>query len=267
MSITNRSCPKCGSIQILNDECLGCGLLLSKFQSISQTKDGASGISYVAPAQPGRINIVLATPKTDNRSKIILAIILVCLSSAGYYAYNLLLRQASAYGGYYKNGEKLFALNFPEKGWNHYYSPDLKQPEFKDASDAFYRGDDADDPEIVMAVWLEPLDAAVPDRLDEQTATTTLGKLEQEITRRMERAKLQPLITSSKSMLIGGNHGFAVHADLMKGSTRMKTVIYCAFNMNNGYTVQFIGKEEDVLEHQAEIESMMETFNFKMSIF
>lgn len=283
--MTNR-CPKCGSDQILNDECLKCGVLVSKAHITTST--GMKPISYVPPETTGPVpeqhsapipawrppiqDRVVSMPVKSKKGvlerRLVLLIIVVLLIGGGYQLYKFLMHKASAYSGYYRNNIYYFVVNIPEKNWSHYRPGDLKRREFKDAHDAFYRGSDPDDPEVAMLIWSEGIvTKKVPTRFDEGTAEQMLRSIELEITQRMENAGLHCEITESSRKMIGGNDGFVVHANVTKDDLFMKTIIYCGFAETRAYTVQFLGNDEKMTDLQTEIEGIMSSFNYDISLF
>src|SRR3990172_7097979 len=238
-------CPKCGSSQILNDECLKCGVIISKAHSASPPQQGGTKpVSYVAPpaqassapasytwrppTMQGPLPATARDVKRLQRSLIWTIISLLVLGGI-YQIYQYFIHQAAAYGGYYRNTYHFFSLNFPEKGWSHYDPGALKAIEFKDAKDAFYRGKNPDNPQVVMAVWTEHIDNPVPERLDSDTAGRLKRAIEDEIIKRMKKASMECRVTDSAHVRIGGNDGLVIHADLLSKDVNMKTIIYCAF--------------------------------------
>jgi hypothetical protein len=283
--MSNR-CPQCGSDQILNDECLKCGVLISKahittsagIKPISYVppettapvpeQKGTSGPAWRPPVQDRIVSIPVKSRKKEIERKIVLIIITILLIAGGYQLYRFLKHKASAYGGYYRNNVYYFTLKLPDEGWSHYQTGDMQSREFKDAHDAFYRGDDMDDPEVTMLIWSERVQKKlVPRHFDDETAAKMLGSIEEEIIQRMDTAGLQCDITESSRKTIGGNDGFVVHADVTKEDVFMKTMIYCGFAEERAYTIQFLGNDGKMTELQPEIEQIMSTFNFDISLF
>src|SRR5687767_3812138 len=135
-------CPKCGSDQILNDECLQCGVLVSKAQITTSTN--MKPISYVAPETTGAIqqhptdpapawrpptqDRIVSVPVKSKRGeierKLILLVIAVLLIGGGYQLYKFLTHKASSYSGYYRNNIYYFTVNLPQKGWSHFQPSD-----------------------------------------------------------------------------------------------------------------------------------------------
>ena len=278
-------CPKCGSDQILNDECLKCGVLVSRAHGTTSTN--IKPISYVAPEVTGAVpetpsapnpvwrpqvqDRIVSMPVKSTKGaferKLVLLIITLVLIGGGYRLYRFLMHKASAYSGYYKNNIYHFVVYLPEKGWSHYQGGELKKREFKDAHDAFYRGGDLDDPEVTMLIWSERVRKKVPKRFDENTAESMLESIESEVMQRMETAGLNCEITESSRQLIGGNDGFVVHADVTRDDLFMKTAIYCGFAEERAYTIQFLGQDEKMTELQPEIVKIMNSFSFEITPF
>jgi hypothetical protein len=277
-------CPKCGSDQVVNDECLKCGVLISKAHTTTST--GMKPISYVPPETTGAIPeppseppptwrpsvdpiaSIPLKPRKRGVEKLVYLLILLFLIGGGYKFYRYLKHKASAYSGYYRNDMYYFTVTMPKEGWNHFQSGDLKAREFKDAHDAFYRGDDLDDPEVTMLIWSEGVQRKkVPRRFDEPTAEKMLSSIQDEIITRMEGADLECEITEAGRREIGGNDGFVVHANVTREDLFMKTIIYCGFAETRAYTIQFLGNEEKITEIQPEIERIMDTFGFDIRFF
>jgi hypothetical protein len=279
-------CPKCGSDQILNDECLKCGVLVSKAQIT--TSSSMKPISYVAPETTGAVpeqkdasapgwrpvpqDRVVSMPvkqkKGQVEKKLVLLLIMFLLVGGGYQLYRFVKYRASAYSGYYRNHMYYFGLTLPDEGWSHYQAGDIKAREFKDAHDAFYRGSDPQDPEVAMLIWSEPVQKKkVPHIFDEETSAKILNSIEQEISRRMEKAGLQCEITEASKKTIGGNDGFVVHANVTKKELFMKTIIYCGFDQTRAYTIQFMGNDQKMTDLQEEIEKIIKSFQFNPTLF
>lgn len=278
-------CPKCGSDQVVNDECLKCGILVSKAHITTST--GMKPVSYVAPEttgavpeQPGapspswrppvqdHIVSIPVRPKRRGLEMFIWLLIFLAVAGGSFQLYRYLKHKASSYSGYYRNDVYYFTVTMPDRGWSHFQSGDLKAREFKDAHDAFYRGDDLDDPEITMLIWSEAVQKKkVPSYFDEGTAAKLLSAIEDEILTRMVDAGLGCEITESKRKRIGGNDGFVVHADVTKQDLFMKTIIYCGFAETRAYTIQFLGSDEKMTEMEPEIERIMKTFRFDIRFF
>ena len=277
-------CPKCGSDQIVNDECLKCGVLVSKAHTTTSTS--LKPISYVPPETTGPITdqpsapapawrppvdhiaSIPVQPHSRTKERIVWLIILVVFAFGGYKLYQYLKHKASAYGGYYRNDVHYFTITLPETGWSHYQSGDLKTREFKDAHDAFYRGNDVDEPEVTMLIWSEGVQKKkVPERFDEETATKMLSSIQDEILTRMADADLECEITEASRKKIGGNDGFVVHANVTRGDLFWKTIIYCGFAETRAYTIQFLGTDEKMTELEPEIDRIMGTFRFDVRLF
>jgi hypothetical protein len=275
-------CPKCGSDQIRNDECLKCGVLISRVPRRSNPSDPLSSgsISFVdpsrvsqpiavpvppAPSAKKEIPTYQAAQKSNLQRNLVWGGILLLLLTAGYQVYRYFLHQASLYNGYYWNDRLRFSLIVPDSGWSHYQSSDLQSLDFKDAKDGFYKGKDPDDPELAMVVWTEHTRQPYPPRFDSDTSERILQAIEEEVLQRMTKAKLAAEISESNPIRLGGNDGFVLHANLRDG--HLKTIIYCAFNERIAYTVQFLGQERLLKDTEEEIDGMMTTFDFQKTLF
>jgi hypothetical protein len=243
-------------------------------------------ISYVAPETTGAVpeaqnvstsgwrpafqdrvaSVTVKEKKNQLETKIFWAIVLVLAAGGFYQLYRFLVHRASAYGGYYRNDIYYFGMRLPDKGWSHFQPGDLKQKEFKDAHDAFYRGESPDNPDVTMLIWSEPLRSKVPQHFDEETSAKMLHSIEEEVQSRMTRAGLTCHITESKRRGIGTNDGFVVHAHVTKDQLSMETIIYCGFAETRAYTIQFLGGDEKMKELEPEIDKIMTSFGFDISI-
>ncbi len=275
-------CPKCGSDQILNDECLKCGVLVSKAHVTTTTS--IKPISYVAPetapvpeaegmakawqAQTtSRIaSIPVREKKVQYEKKILILVVIVLVAGLLFQGYRMLVHKASAYGGYYRNEIYIFTMKLPDYGWSHYQTGHLKKQELKEAHDAFYRGKDPDNPEVTLMIWTEGSKQMVPDRFDDEMANKMLEAIENEILKRMKAAGSQCEITESGRRIIGNNDGFVIHANLTKDQLFMKTIIYCGFNVSKAYTIQFLGSDEQMSKLYPEIERIIDSFTFDIRI-
>jgi hypothetical protein len=277
-------CPKCGSDQIVNDECLKCGVLVSKAHI--NTSTSLKPISYVAPETTGQIEAsrpstegpswrpmqdrIVSVPVKEKKNRIekniFLALLIVLLIGGGYQGYKYLVHRASAYKGYYRNDVFFFTLEMPDTGWSHYQSAELKKREFKDAHDAFYSGNDPENPDVTMLIWSKHLSEKIPVHFDPDTSRKSLDVIENEVQQRMEKAGLQCNITQSSPKIIGGNDGFVVQARVTKDQLNMKTIIFCGFNKDRAYTVQFLGVDEKMSAVESQINQIIDSFGYNISL-
>src|SRR5262245_58958157 len=135
-------CPKCGSDQVINDQCLKCGIVVSKFAAQTST------VSFVAPpAETSSTGYRIPQATVDHRTRLkktklqtqIIGIVMVlALIGSVYGAYRFLTHRAAAVSSLFKNQKLNYAMRFPETGskWNHYSEGDPGTGIFKGAEDA-----------------------------------------------------------------------------------------------------------------------------------
>ena len=285
-------CPKCGSSQIANDQCGKCGIVISKHradQSSSAILTSGS-ISFVAPAasvapaqsagpssaeayswkplsiQETSAAYLKAKKRSTLHRNILMLIVALAVSAIGYGTYRLLLLKASRFSGYYWNSRLRFALTFPEKGWSHYPKHQMGSLLFKEAEDAFYRGGSDQNPGILMGIWTGSDRIKHSVTFDDSILEQMLQDLKEETTARMDELGFETEITGVERAGIGGSDGLVLWADLQKGDLLYETILYAAYDKHSTYTVQFIGKPDQVDQAADEIEQMMSTFNFRRTL-
>ena len=165
-------CPKCGSNQVLNDQCLKCGIIVSKFRANAPA--AGSPVSFVAntaePRKPQEYSYTLpesviaheaVRKKTKLHTRLIGLSIIAILVIGGYTTYSLLRQRAARTVGDYKNLKVHYSIKFPQpkSEWFHYADGEADLAILKDAQDAFYR-DRAGRPSVAFGVggipeWLE----------------------------------------------------------------------------------------------------------------
>jgi hypothetical protein len=232
---------------------------------VETTRSSGEGPSW-RPTQDRIVSISVKQKKHRIEKMVFLAVLAVLLVGGGYQGYKYLVHRASAYQGYYRNDVYFFTLTIPESGWSHYQSQQLKKREFKDAHDAFYYGNDPENPDVTMLIWSEVLRQNIPAHFNQETSQKTLDAIKDEVKRRMETAGLECNITESSPKTIGGNDGFVVQARVTKDQIKMKTIIFCGFNEQRAYTVQFLGVDEKISTVEPQIERIINSFSYDISI-
>jgi hypothetical protein len=262
-------CPKCGSNRILNDECLGCGIIISKFQRAE--KNASSPVSFVAPTLSSHPSG--ASGITDNQYKIALqknkmyTRIFVCvaaliLAGAAFLGFQHFRKTTSSYGGLYRNDRQIFNLRFPEQGWSHYYSNELDSLPLKSPQDAFYSGKDRDDPEIFLGMWVRLLPRKVEPTVSDDHRQELFDNATDEILSKMEAAGLDCTITQSE---FSGN-GAIMDAEIFRGEKRLKAKIRTGYWLNRAYTLIIMGEERAMDSSNEEIQRIINSLSFKMSV-
>jgi hypothetical protein len=253
----------------LNDECLACGIILSKFQRAE--KNAPSPVSFVAPTLPSTAGAPSAV--TDNQYKVALEksktyiqisliVLLVTLVGGGFLLFQHFRKSTSAYGGLYRNDRQIFAIRFPNRGWNHYYSNEFSTLPLKNPKDAFYFGNDRDDPDIFLGMWVEIMPQQVPSTISDERRQDLFDTASDEITAKMEAAGLDCTITQSE---FRGN-GAIMDAEVLRGQERLVAKIRTAYWLNRSYTLIILGKEESMASEEEEILRILNSLSFNMSI-
>jgi hypothetical protein len=262
-------CPKCGSNRILNDECLACGIIISKFERAE--KNASSPVSFVAPTL--RSPSLAAPGISDNQYKIALqknkmyTRIFVCgfallLAGATFFGFRHFRKTTSSYGGLYKNDRQIFALRFPDQGWSHYYSNELDSLPLKSPQDAFYSGKDRDDPEIFLGMWVHLLPQIIQPTISDTQRQDLFDMATDEILTKMEAAGLDCTITQSE---FRGN-GAVLDAEIFRGQERLKAKIRTGYWMNRAYTLIIMGEEQAMDSANDDIMRIVNSLSFQMSV-
>lgn len=262
-------CPKCGSNRILNDECLGCGIIVSKFQRAE--KNASSPVSFVAPpltSHPAGPSVItdnqykIALQKNKMYTRIIVCVAALILAGAVFLGFQHFRKTTSAYGGLYKNDRQIFNLRFPEQGWSHYYSNELDSLPLKSPQDAFYSGKDRDDPEIFLGMWVHLLPRMVQPTISDDQRQELFDTATDEILTKMEAAGLDCTITQSEFR----GTGAVIDAEILRGEQRLKAKIRTAYWLNRAYTLIIMGQEEAMDSANDDIESIVNSLRFLMSV-
>src|SRR5580765_6803167 len=103
------TCPKCGSDQVLNDQCLKCGIVLSRYHKPGQPS--SAPVSFVATTEDKPVGYSIPAAileKQKLRSALVTVLVLCLVLLAGYSGYRFFLRRAAHYSGTYRNGAEIF---------------------------------------------------------------------------------------------------------------------------------------------------------------
>lgn len=263
-------CPKCRSDQVLNDECLKCGVVISKYLKTHDPQD----VPFASPTSSARMSVVipegvtnsyqLARRRSSRHTMIITAVILITVFGGGYSIYKHFKQQAAAYSGFYRQGHLSFTIKFPKEGWYHHYPDQLESIEVKDARDAFYRGS-PDDPEILMAISSIYEENLNLENWNPKIEESMKKRLRKEILERYEKSGFVGEIMEVKSRGLGLNPGFMFSVDIIN-EVEKQSIVYCAMNKHTLLLFQILGKEESLSGYRNEIDGIMNTLSFEMSI-
>jgi hypothetical protein len=266
-------CPKCGSDQILNDQCVKCGIVISKYRA-----PGAEPVSFVAAPRQTELPApgysipasVIEQQKVRAKSKRITQAIAVGMILAvvgfGTLTYRFLTHRASQYSGLYKNGRMLFLLKLPQKDskWYHFREDESDSPLFKDAMDGFYRGD-ADDPEIGLGIWLQKIPAQ-PDRFPPGTVNQLQTQAEDDLLQMMVNHGIDCTLTTTELLRVGDNDGFRMDADITIEDKPMKLIALRGYHVDHGYWFLLSATEATMNENEEEIERILGSISYDMSL-
>jgi len=285
------TCPKCGSTQIANDQCLNCGIVISKHRSDQSSSAilTSGSISFVAPAAsvtpaqpsaspsdayswkpPSAGDTAAAYHHAMKRSAIqrnILAFtVLIVVLAVGYGTFRFFMQKASSFSGYYWNNRLHFSLDFPEKGWSHYRDSQIGSVPMKEVKDAFYRGGSYRTPDVFMGIWTTYSTSEYATSFDDAVLDRKLDDLETDTMNRMEQLGFQTETMDSERTSMNSNDALVFRADLRKNDTPYKTIIYVGYSKRTSYTIQFLGKQEQMDQAADEIQKMMSTFDFRKTL-
>lgn len=268
-----QNCPKCGSNQVLNDQCLKCGIVVSKFTKTSQP------VSFVAPTSrqsykehsysisKETLEYEQVRKKQKLHTTLVGIGIVTALALIAFIVWHFLTHQASVYSGTYKNGHLIYGMYFPDTGskWYHARANNLESLGIKDPDDAFYRGDNRDEPELSFAVYVRSIQP-VPERLNNEQRQRMLSIEEDLLIKRMKLQGVSCEIVDSISRAVGGNDGFMIEAEIDKGGELYRAFVLSGYYYSRGYTIFFVGPDEKMEDNQEELQRMMDFFTFKTSI-
>jgi transcription initiation factor TFIIIB Brf1 subunit/transcription initiation factor TFIIB len=267
-----QNCPKCGSDQVLNDQCLKCGIVISKFQKASQP------VSFVAPSRQSHkehsytisketLQYEQIRKKQKLQTLMIGIGILAVLALIAAIIWHFLSNTASVYSGVYKNSTVLYGIFFPDSGakWYHGRANNLEDIGLKDPIDAFYRGEDRDDPDLSFVVFQRSI-SPVPEKLNEQQKDSMLEEEEDLVLKKMKENGVSCEIVDSGSRNVGGSDGFYMEAEIKPGDRVYRAFILNGYYFNRGYTLFFVGPDEKMEKQKEYIEQLMNSFTFKTSV-
>lgn len=267
-----QNCPKCGSDQVLNDQCLKCGIVISKFAKSSQP------VSFVAPSHQSYkehsytiSKDTLLYNEVRKKQKLQTAMvgagIIAGLVLIIFLIWHILGNQASAFSGMYKNPTVLYGLYFPDSGpkWYHAKANNLEDLGLKDPADAFYRGEDRDNPDMSFAVFVRNVQP-LPERFSDRQKDTLLEEEEDLLLERMKREEVSCEIVDSGSRSVGGNDGFFMEAEMDSDGKPYRAFILVGYYFNRGYTIFFVGPDHMMEKQKDELKQLMDSFTFKTSV-
>lgn len=265
-------CPKCGSDQVLNDQCLKCGIVISKYTKSSQP------VSFVAPSRQSHkehsytisketLEYEQVRKKQKFQTLLIGIGIVVALVLIVFIIWNFLSNRATAYSGVYKNPSVLYGMYFPGNGakWYHARANNLESLGIKDPADAFYRGEDRDDPDLSFAVFVRSVQP-LPDSLSEEQKQRMLEEEENLLIRRMKLQSVSCEIVDSGSRSVGGKDGFYQEVEIDSDGKLYRAFVLSGYYYNRGYTIFFVGPDEKMEQQKDELNKLMESFTFKTSV-
>ena len=266
-------CPKCGSDQILNDQCVKCGIVISKYRA-----PGAEPVSFVAaPRQtdlpaPGYsipaavIEQQKARAKSKQITRAITVAILLVIVGFTTMTYRFLTHRASHYSGLYKNGKMLFVLKLPQKDskWYHFQEGESDSPLYKDTMDGFYRGD-ADDPEVGLGIWLERIPAQ-PERFPADSVSQIQTQAEDDLVQMMVKHGIDCTVTNTELLRVGDNDGFRMDADITVKDKPMKLIALRGYHVDHGFWFLISGTEATMNENEEEIDRIIGSISYDISL-
>lgn len=260
-------CPRCGSNQVSNDECLQCGVIISRFLEPlpppRYTMTGSPIRNAMEAAQEHHRRMRRARMQT----RLIGLGMLLALMLVGYATYRTIKKGTAPYIGPYKNVEHVFGLGFAKEGWNHYSAGDLKDFGIGGVADAFWHGDDPDDPEILLLVHRGSVGVRVPDPFQGEGVDRLQQATEDHLQSLMKDAGYEVDFTSGKRTGLTAGPGFRFEADLTKNERQRAAVFYCGYRPGGGlYAVIFIGTPEAMHAHEEELEKLGKSLNFHISV-
>jgi hypothetical protein len=266
-----QNCPKCGSDQVLNDQCLKCGIVISKFAKSSQP------VSFVAPSRHSYkehsytiSNETLQYEQVRKKQKlqtvmvgvgILAALVLIVL-----FIWHLIANQTTTFSGMYKNPTILYGMYFPDTGqkWYHAKANNLEDLGLKDPVDSFYRGD-RDNPDMIFTVFLRSI-TPVPEKFSDDQKDKMLDEEEDLVLERMKQGGVSCEIVDSGSRSVGGNDGFFMEAEMESNKKPYRAFILVGYYFNRAYTVFFVGPDHIMEKQKDEVNKLMDSFTFKTSV-
>jgi hypothetical protein len=266
-----QNCPKCGSDQVANDQCFKCGIVISKFLDASQTSQPVSFVATSHSHKEYSYSVSKAHVEYQERrvkdkwQRFFLGIgILVILGLIVFGTWHFLTERASEYSGTYKNGKLIYGLWFPPgPKWFHGRANNLESLGIKDPQDAFYRGENRDDPEVSIAVYVEDGED-VPEKISANLGATLLADAEDSLLTRMRARGVRCEIVDSYLHGVGGRDGFLIEAEIDKNGKIYRLNVLNGYYYSRVYRVYFIGPAEHMDDSES-IQRIMDSFSFKVS--
>lgn len=253
----------------MNDECLKCGIIISRF-----------GLSQPVPAAPrytvtgSPIRSVLEDAAEHHRrmrrarmqTRLIGTSLLLVVLFGGFAIYRTLIRGAAAYVGAYKNVEHVFGLNFPNPGWSHYSKDELDVFGIGGVVDGFWHGDNPDDPDILLVVHRGDVGMQYPDPFQGEAGARFEQATRDHLEEVMRGAGYEIEFTSTQKITLGGSSGSVFLADLVKKEKQLGGKFFCGYRYGNLYAVIMIGTPEQMDANETELNKIGKSLNFHISV-
>jgi hypothetical protein len=272
--LDGQNCPKCGSDQVVNGQCLKCGIVISKFLSAGQLSP--EPVSYVAPSQAhkeysytiSKDHIDYAERRIrDQRQRALVGVaIVVVIGAVVFLIWKLLSESASEYSGVYKNGNLIFGLFFPPSTgpkWYHGKPGNLEKFGMKDPQDVFYRGEPGE-PDVVIAVYVKG-GQYVGDRMGSELRDKLLSEAENSLLDRMQNEGVKCEIVDSRPYNVGARDGFMIEAEIEKNGKIYQMYVLNGYYQSRIYTVFFVGSDGFMTDDE-QMKRVMDSFTFNVSV-
>jgi hypothetical protein len=266
-------CPKCNSDNVLNDQCLKCGIVVSKYMKQMEEMEEIPPIAppkYAVPLSP--IGAVMkdagayrdAHVKQKTQAKIIALVFLLLIAGVAFLSYRYIKQRASAFGGIYRLPNS-YGIRLPDQGWSHYAGSDTLPFGLPSGKDGFYKGKLPERPDLLLVVYVDyiPLEVAEDPA---QTQTDELKDFVSEaLCKKGEAAGYECDIQSMEPVRLPAGKGFLLHVEMTRGEEWREATFYCAFQQRLMYSMMFVGNPDILPVEEGEVEGIGKSLNFPIS--
>lgn len=218
-------CPKCDSDNVLNDQCLKCGIVVSKYLKQMEEMEQIPPVvppKYDVPLSP--IRAAMKDPdayretlaKQKHQTKIITLVLLLLIAGGAFLSYRYIKQRASAFGGIYHRPDA-YGMRLPDQGWSHYNPGDTMPFGLPSGRDGFYKGEQPERPDLLLVVY----DDFVPVEVEEDPVQNQTDQLKdfivEALSKKFKDAGYECDVKSMEPIGLPAGKGFVLHAELTPG--------------------------------------------------
>ncbi|HET6268049.1 MAG TPA: hypothetical protein VFG11_10065 [Acidobacteriota bacterium] len=266
-------CPKCDSENVLNDQCLKCGIVVSKYMKQMEEMEEIPPIAppkYAVPLSP--IGAAMkdagayheSQAKQNRQARIILLIVFLLLVGIAFLGYRYVKQRASAFGGIYRRPDA-YGMHLPDQGWSHYAAGDTIPYGLPSGKDGFYKGDQPDRPDLLLVVYSDYVPVEVAEDPAQIQTDDLKNYIQETLSKKVKDAGYECDFKSMEPVRLPAGKGFVLHAELTRGEEWRQATFYCAFRMRLMYSMLFIGNPDILPAQEDEVEGIGKSLTFTVS--